>query len=97
MSKVITQDNEQILQIYNRLKETLMRLESILKDNTPALNVHRDMNVSELANYLKVSRRTLQEYRNNGILSYYQIGGKILYRESDIKELLEKNRQEAFQ
>ena len=35
MSKVITQDNEQILQIYNRLKETLMRLESILKDNTP--------------------------------------------------------------
>ena len=38
MSKVITQDNEQILQIYNRLKETLMRLESILKDNTPTLN-----------------------------------------------------------
>ncbi|MDD6907435.1 MAG: DNA-binding protein, partial [Parabacteroides sp.] len=29
-------------------------------------------------------------------LSYYQIGGKILYRESDIEELLEKNRQEAF-
>jgi excisionase family DNA binding protein len=55
------------------------------------------MNDSELANYLKVSRRTLQEYRNNGILPYYQIGGKILYRESDIEELLEKNRQEAFQ
>ena len=91
------QDNEQILQIYNRLKETLMRLESILKDNTPTLNGHRYMNDSELANYLKVSRRTLQEYRNNGILPYYQIGGKILYRESDIEELLEKNRQEAFQ
>ena len=97
MSKVITQDNEQILQIYNRLKETLMRLESILKDNTSTLNGHRYMNDSELANYLKVSRRTLQEYRNNGILPYYQIGGKILYRESDIEELLEKNRQEAFQ
>ena len=97
MSKVITQDNEQILQIYNRLKETLMRLESILKDNTPTLNGHRYIKYSELANYLKVSRRTLQEYRNNGILPYYQIGGKILYRESDIEELLEKNRQEAFQ
>ena len=70
MSKVITQDNEQILQIYNRLKETLMRLESILKDNTPTLNGHRYMNDSELANYLKVSRRTLQEYRNNGILRH---------------------------
>jgi len=60
------------------------------------VSTHRYMNDAELANYLKVSRRTLQEYRNNGILSYYQIGGKILYRESDIEELLEKNRQEAF-
>ena len=30
------------------------------------------------------------------ILPYYQIGGKILYRESDIVRLLEKNRKEAF-
>lgn len=96
MSKVITQDNEQVIQIYNRLKDTLTRLEDILKHNNPTLNGHRYMNDAELANYLKVSRRTLQEYRNNGILSYYQIGGKILYRESDIEELLEKNRQEAF-
>ena len=97
MSKVITQDNEQVIQIYNRLKDTLTRLEDILKNNNPTLNGHRYMNDAELANYLKVSRRTLQEYRNNGILSYYQIGGKILYRESDIEELLEKNRQEDFQ
>ena len=96
MSKVITQDNEQVIQIYNRLKDTLTRLENILKSNNPTLNGHRYMNDAELANYLKVPRRTLQEYRNNGILSYYQIGGKILYRESDIEELLEKNRQEAF-
>ena len=96
MSTVITQDNEQVIQIYNRLKDTLTRLENILKSNNPTLNGHRYMNDAELANYLKVSRRTLQEYRNNGILSYYQIGGKILYRESDIEELLEKNRQEAF-
>lgn len=33
MSKVITQDNEQVIQIYNRLKDTLTRLEDILKNN----------------------------------------------------------------
>ena len=93
MSKVITQDNEQVIQIYNRLKDTLTRLEDILKNNNPTFNGHRYMNDAELANYLKVSRRTLQEYRNNGILPYYQIGGKILYRESDIEELLEKYRK----
>lgn len=96
MSKVITQDNEEVIQIYKRLKDTLTKLENILKNNNQTVNKHRYMNDAELANYLKVSRHTLQEYRNNGILSYYQIGDKILYRESDIEELLEKNRQEAF-
>lgn len=96
MSKVITQDNEEVIQIYKRLKDTLTKLENILKNNNQTVNKHRYMNDAELASFLKVSRRTLQEYRNNGIIPYYQIGGKTLYRESDIEELLEKNRQEAF-
>ena len=96
MSKVITQDNEEVIQIHKRLKDTLTKLENILKNNNQTVNKHRYMNDAELASFLKVSRRTLQEYRNNGIIPYYQIGGKILYRESDIEELLEKNRQEAF-
>jgi hypothetical protein len=43
MSKVITQDNEQVIQIYNRLKDTLTRLEDILKNNNPTFNGHRMM------------------------------------------------------
>ena len=33
-------------------------------------------------------RRTLQDYRSNGILPYIQVGGKILYRASDIERTL---------
>ena len=51
----------------------------------------------ELAQWLKISRRTLQEYRNNGMLPYYQLGGKILYKESDVEKLLEDNYRKAFQ
>ena len=90
MSKLITGDNERIVQFYQRLKE------SALKEKRPLLNGQRYMTDAELSQYLKLSRRTLQEYRNNGLVPYYQIGGKILYRESDIEELLERNRQEAF-
>ena len=43
----------------------------------------------ELSERLKISRRTLQDYRNNGILPYRQLGGKILYRESDIERVLQ--------
>lgn len=42
----------------------------------------------EVAKLLKTCRRTLQEYRDAGRMSYIQLGGKILYRESDIERLL---------
>lgn len=44
MSKVITKDNEKVIQIYNRLKDTLTRLEDILKNNATTFNGHRYMN-----------------------------------------------------
>lgn len=54
------------------------------------------MTDKELSLKLKISRRTLQEYRNNGLLPYILLGGKILYKESDIEDLLEKNYYRGF-
>ena len=50
----------------------------------------------EVSAWLKVSRRTLQDYRNNGILPYTQVGGKILYRASDIERTLIKGYKETY-
>ena len=36
------------------------------------------------------------DYRMNGRLPYYKVGGKLLYKEKDILVLLEKNRVETF-
>lgn len=38
----------------------------------------------------------MQDYRNNGIIAYYQLGGKIPYKESDIESMLAANYREAF-
>ena len=40
---------------------------------------------------LKVSTRTLQNYRDKGILPFSQIGNKIYYKASDIEKHLETN------
>jgi len=45
---------------------------------------------------LKVSRRTLQDYRNEGRIPYIQLGGKILYRESDIERMLSDRYRPAY-
>ena len=45
----------------------------------------------EVCSQLRLSTRTLQEYRNSGTLPFYKIGGKILYKQSDIQAMLEKH------
>ena len=62
----------------------------------PILDEHRYITEQELSKALKITKRTLIEYRMNGKLPYYKIGGKILYKEQDIIEILEKNKIPAF-
>ena len=44
----------------------------------------------DVAYMLKVSRRTLSEYRSNGTLPYYVLGGKVLYKRSEIEQALKR-------
>lgn len=60
------------------------------KNFRPVLNGERYITDSELAEKLKLTRRTLADYRMNGRLPYYKVGGKLLYKEKDILVLLEK-------
>lgn len=42
----------------------------------------------EVCRLLNISKRTLQTYRDNGILPYSQINHKMFYKSSDIEVLL---------
>ena len=42
----------------------------------------------DVCRILRISKRTLQTLRDNGTLPYFKLGGKVLYRESDLEELL---------
>lgn len=42
----------------------------------------------EVCELLQISRRTLQSYRDNGILLYSQIGRKCYYKVVDIENLI---------
>ena len=48
-----------------------------------------NLKLSSMYAHKYLYRHTLQDYRNNGILPYRQLGGKILYRESDIERVLQ--------
>ena len=67
-----------------------------MANSRPTLGGERFLTDREVSARLKVSRRTLQDYRNTGMIAYYQLGGKILYKESDIERMLAANYREAF-
>ena len=54
------------------------------------------LDIQETCQLLKISKRTLQSYRDNGILPFSQIGGKIYFRAADIEDHLKKHYIKAF-
>ena len=96
MSEIITKENGRIVAFFKSIDRMLDGLENLVKNHRPTLGGERYLTDREVSERLKVSRRALQDYRNGGRLPYYKLGGKNLYRESDIQKMLDANYREAF-
>ena len=97
MNELMTKDNEWILHFMGSLDRLLDKYERLTADYRPTLGGERFFTDKEMSTRLKVSRRTLQDYRNEGRIPYSQLGGKILYRESDIEKMLLDGYRSAYQ
>ena len=94
---LLTKGSPQIIAFFTALDRMLDGLEGMTKECRPVLNGERYLTDKEVSEWLKVSRRTLQEWRYNGIIGYVQIGSKILFRQSDIQKLLEEHLRTALE
>ena len=95
--RLLTPENDmRVRSVFSSLEDLSKRVEKIRDNNKPSLDGERYYTDKELAVKLKVSRRSLQDYRNNGILPYTRIGGRILYRASDIERTLMDEYKEAY-
>ena len=88
MSEMITKNHALVAEFGNSLDRLLDGIENFMANSRPTLGGERFLTDREVSARLKVSRRTLQDYRNEGRIAYIQLGGKILYRESDIERML---------
>lgn len=50
----------------------------------------------EFLQLMNISKRTAQTWRDEGIISFSQVGSKIYYRMSDVQKLLDGNYTQAF-
>ena len=94
--EAITFKDQQILDLHKSLEQVSAALKNALDECKPLFNGERYLTDRDLSRILKISRRTLQDYRSNGIISYIMLGGKVLYRESDIQRILDNAYNKAW-
>ena len=96
MNDLILSDRELEVGFIGQLDALLEGIERIDAGHKASPNNEQFLTDKEVSSWLKVSRRTLQDYRNNGMIAYYQLGGKILYKESDIEKMVMSGYRNAY-
>ena len=84
-------DTEDVTMLLQNVQKNSKWLSAFLESYSPPLDGERYLTAKEVSELLRVSRRTLQEYRNNRVLPFILLGGKVLYPESGLREVLETN------
>lgn len=95
-NRLMTRESEWVTYFIDNTEHIVAKMEQMKREYRPVLGSEHFLTDKEVAERLKISRRTLQEYRNEGRIAYIQLGGKIIYKESDIERLLKAGYHEAY-
>ena len=74
------------------LRERAERFRELFSPPQP----RRWLTAEEVCKALRITKRALQYYRSEGIISSTSLGNKILYKESDIARILQKQPHRSF-
>ena len=84
--ETINKETPEMKQLISGIKGLTNRVRSIAQTHRPLSEGEIYLTGREVCERLFLSPRTLQDYRDKGIIPYTQIAGKILNRLSDITE-----------
>ncbi len=90
-------ETSELVVAYQRLNEKIDNMDRKL-DQIQTLNPSPAtwLDIAETCAMLKVSKRTLQSYRDNGILPFSQVAGKIYFKVTDLEDHLKKHYVKTF-
>ena len=82
---IVAIESKTFEQMKERFEDFTRQVKILCGDNQ---NKEKWVGNDDVCSLLQISKRTLQSYRDNGILPYSQIGRKCSYRVSDIESLI---------
>lgn len=80
------------LQLKQQIESLFMQVEAVKKKYGP-IEGEKWLDAQEVCLALNISKRSLQSYREYGIIPCSNIGGKYMYKENDLAKILtQKNK-----
>ena len=80
--------------VLSALEGVNRRIKEVAQTHKPLFGGEHFLTGKEVCERLYISPRTLQDYRDRGIIPYTQFAGKILSKESEIERILKNNYRE---
>lgn len=87
----LNMESDEMQLVVSALRGVGKRIVEVAQTHKPLFAGELFLTGKEVCERLYISPRTLQDYRDRKIIPYTQFAGKILYRLSDINQLLQKN------
>jgi hypothetical protein len=91
MDEVLDSRSQEMNELFSTIRIGSNRIFNYRKLRKPTLLGETFLTNREVCKTLGLGLRTLQDYRERGLLAYYKIEGKILYKLSDVLLMLENN------
>lgn len=89
--KIINKSDTRIVAVRQKSQQAFDSVAIIRDSHHPILGGISLLNDEQVANHLNVTRRTIQNYRDSGLIPYYKICGKCLYAEHELRQLMDEN------
>lgn len=91
MDQFINHESEEFKELMECMKQSLEDIGDVREKHRPTLMDELYLSGEQVMEYLHISPRTLQTLRDKRIVGYTTIGGKILYPEKELQQVLYDN------
>lgn len=96
LSDILDYRSSEITELFQTIRKTEENIDNHTKQQKTMLSGEIFLDNNEVCELLHLSPRTLQDYRDKGFIAFYKLEGKILYKMSDVRKMLEKNYYDAW-
>ena len=91
MDKFINYESEEFKELIGQIEQAFEDVAYVREKHRPTLADEIYLSGEKVMEYLHVSPRTLQTLRDKQLIGYTTLGGKILYPEKELQQVLYDN------